>query len=152
MLYLISNRGLYGFVEELDADDWEQADAHGQNDGQPQVRLPEGIGGHTCQATQHSQCSDLYNHWLPGFHRGSNGEDRLATSELTSKCECWREEDMYSCTVNVKHDSKVDGYTAQNSKTVHKSPVGCVQGYLWEENTESSSSSSLLLLLPTLQK
>lgn len=56
--YLVSDRGPYGFVEELDADDWEQTDAGGQNDGQPQVGLPQGVRGHTCQpqhnTTQHN--------------------------------------------------------------------------------------------------
>lgn len=58
--YLVSHGGPYGFVEELDADDWEQTDARGQNDGQPQVGLPQGIGSRACQpAQQHGNVSML---------------------------------------------------------------------------------------------
>lgn len=36
-------------------------------------------------------------------------------------------------TVDVKHDAKVNGYTAHNSKTVDKGPVGGVQRDLSDE-------------------
>lgn len=34
---------------------------------------------------------------------------------------------MDSSTVDVKHDAKVDGYAAQNCKTVDEGPVRCIQ-------------------------
>lgn len=40
---------------------------------------------------------------------------------------------MYSCTLDVKHDAKVNGYTAQHGKAVHKGPVRGVQGDLVED-------------------
>ena len=46
--YLVSYRGPDGLGEELDADDGQQADAHRQDDGQPQVGLPQGVGGRAC--------------------------------------------------------------------------------------------------------
>lgn len=35
-------------VKELNADDGQQTDAHGQDDGQPQVGLPQSVGRRAC--------------------------------------------------------------------------------------------------------
>lgn len=48
----------------------------------------------------------------------------------TCEGEDWGEDDVDPSTMDVKHDAKVDGYAAQDSKAVHKSPVGGVQGNL----------------------
>lgn len=41
--HLVSDRRPDGVVKELNADDGQQTDAHGQDDGQPQVGLPQSI-------------------------------------------------------------------------------------------------------------
>lgn len=41
--HLVSYRGPDGFMEELNADDRQQADAHSQDNGQPQVGLTQSI-------------------------------------------------------------------------------------------------------------
>lgn len=45
--YLVSHWGPDGVMEELDADDGQQADSHRQDDGQPQVRLTQRVGSRT---------------------------------------------------------------------------------------------------------
>lgn len=47
-LYLVSFGGPDGLTEELDTDGWQEADAHRQDDGEPQVRLAKCISGNTC--------------------------------------------------------------------------------------------------------
>lgn len=46
---------------------------------------------------------------------------------LTCEGESGGKDDVYSCTVDVKHDAEVDGYTAQHRKTVDERPVGGIQ-------------------------
>lgn len=53
---------------------------------------------------------------------------------------------MDSSTVNVKHDPKVNGYAAQDCKTVDKCPIGGVQRDLRHEekaNTDVHSPTKL---------
>lgn len=46
--YLVSDRGPDGLTEELHTEGWQEADAHSQNDGEPQVRLAKCISGNAC--------------------------------------------------------------------------------------------------------
>lgn len=66
-------------------------------------------------------------------HADCVGRDVKRGRRLTGKGECWGEEDVDPGTVDVKHDAKVNGYTAHNSKTVDKGPVGGVQRDLSHE-------------------
>lgn len=50
-------------------------------------------------------------------------------------------------TVDVKHYAKVNGYTAHNSKTVDKGPVGGVQRDLSDENRSQSADNKNIILL-----
>lgn len=64
--HFVSNRGPDGFIEELDADDGQQADAHSQDDGEPQVRLTQRVWRSSCK------------------HRGNNRYSRKDFSFSTS--------------------------------------------------------------------
>lgn len=48
------------------------------------------------------------------------------TSLPTCESEGRWENDVDSCTVDVKHDAEVKGYTADHCKKVHECPVGGV--------------------------
>lgn len=84
----------------------------------------------------------------PGFSLFSSvwTGSRSEEAELTGESEGWREDDVDSCTVDIEHDPKVYGYTAEDGEAVHKGPVRRLQRYLGEECERQKVTSSI----PTL--
>ncbi len=54
--HLVFDRGTDGLIEELDADDRKETDAHGQDDGEPQVRLSQSVRRGAYGSNHNSQC------------------------------------------------------------------------------------------------
>lgn len=87
----------------------------------------------------------VWEHWRFQFENKEVDSNVLCwmAGRLTGEGEHWGEDDVDSSTVDVKHDAKVDGYAAQNCKTVDEGPVRCIQRDLTNGGGEWQKVSSL---------
>lgn len=119
-------------VEELDTDDRQQADAHGQDDGQPQVGLPQRVGRRACPPKRDGLAEGRRPSPCP----------RGLDAGLTGEGEDGGEEDVDPGAVDVEQDPEVDGDGAQDREAVDEGPVGRLQGDLSNGDTPGGTRHS----------